>query len=659
LHDLKKGMMRGASRALVCGVALALIVAAGCADRSRVQTSRVEARALATPEETAEFQFVIFGDRTGGPAEGIKVLEEAVRGTNLLDPDFVMTVGDLIQGYNATPEWMEQMQEFRRVMGGLEMPWYPVAGNHDIYWRGEGEPPPGHHESNYEKHFGPLWYWFPHKNAAFIVLYSDEGNPETNEKGWKPGQNRMGEAQLDWLRDTLRQTADMDHVFVFLHHPKWHTEAYAGTNWDDAHGLLSRAGNVRAVFAGHIHRQRYDGVRDGIAYHTLATTGGYLDIEKPAPGSGWLHHMNVVTVRKSGIEMATIPVGEVIDPKTMTPEFLADVDLARRLRMARLSPPIRVNADGSAHGELRYRLVNIAKRAISATLSLRGDGWLSTRDRVELEPGAAQEVALHVERRPERAGNAVPDFVVDVEYPGQHRSVRITSSRIAPVYASRGISAPAKNGHPGYAAFEGKGGGVRIAHDDMGMPDGPFTVEAWVRPDKIDRRRFIAAKGAMPFTGQQGEFHLILSRGRPQFYVRLDGTPYPLRAFERLSPGAWHHIAGVFDGKEVRLYVSGELKGRMDASGTRTRNTQPFIVGAGPPLKSSGRFSYAGGIDEVRLSMTARYTGPKVAVDRSHTPDAETFLLLKFDQPRLPVALDSSPNRRHGILSGISALAPE
>ena len=71
------------------------------ADQKPVRTNRVETLELTSPQEKDGFQFVIFGDRTGGPVEGIEVLKEAVRGTNLLDPDFVMTVGDLVVAFQA------------------------------------------------------------------------------------------------------------------------------------------------------------------------------------------------------------------------------------------------------------------------------------------------------------------------------------------------------------------------------------------------------------------------------------------------------------------------------------------------------------------------------------------------------------------------------
>ena len=162
-----------------------------------IRTDREGARELSRPSDEEAFHFVVFGDRTGGPKEGINVLASAVEETNLLDPDFVMTVGDLVQGYNQTPEWLAQTHEYKETMAGLQMPWYPVAGNHDVYWRG-GEVPPGQHEANYEEHFGPLWYWFGHKNAAFIVLYTDEGEGASNRKGFGvPELIQMSSRQLE------------------------------------------------------------------------------------------------------------------------------------------------------------------------------------------------------------------------------------------------------------------------------------------------------------------------------------------------------------------------------------------------------------------------------------------------------------------------------
>ena len=286
------------------------------------------------------FHFVVFGDRTGGVPAGLKVLEQAVADTNLLDPDLVMTVGDLIQGYSDAPPWLAQMREYKTIVDRLNMEWYPVAGNHDIYWRGQTRAPAGHHEANYEKHFGPLWYSFRHKNAGFVVLYSDEGDKQTNLKAFDVGAlQNMSEEQLAFLDKALADLRDADHVFVFLHHPRWIGGGYRGCNWPVVEKKLIDAGNVSAVFAGHIHHPRYDkadrksdseqndlgqdkssSTQGGIEYYTLGATGAHIQAD--IPDAGYLHHFNMVTVRKDRITVAALPVGSVIDPKQFTPEFL-------------------------------------------------------------------------------------------------------------------------------------------------------------------------------------------------------------------------------------------------------------------------------------------------------------------------------------------------
>ena len=62
-------------------------------DQSRFFTNRSSDIVLPLPGESDAFSFVVYGDRTGGPDAGINILKDAVRDTNLLEPDFVMTVG--------------------------------------------------------------------------------------------------------------------------------------------------------------------------------------------------------------------------------------------------------------------------------------------------------------------------------------------------------------------------------------------------------------------------------------------------------------------------------------------------------------------------------------------------------------------------------------
>ena len=76
------------------------------------------------------FQFAIVTDRTGGHREGI--FEKGVRKINLIQPEFVMSVGDLIEGYTDDIDQLDkEWEEFEGFIDQFEMPFFYVAGNHD------------------------------------------------------------------------------------------------------------------------------------------------------------------------------------------------------------------------------------------------------------------------------------------------------------------------------------------------------------------------------------------------------------------------------------------------------------------------------------------------------------------------------------------------
>ncbi len=644
------------------GLAFVLLVLGACAPTrpAEVITDRTEARGLAAPRAEEVFHFVVYGDRTGGPAEGVEILAQAVEETNLLDPDLVMTVGDLVEGYNQRPEWLEQMRAYRAIMDRLEMDWYPVAGNHDIYWFGEDRPP-GHHEGDYEANFGPLWYWFAHKNAAFVVLYTDEGDPETGRKSFgDAATTQMSPRQIAWLERTLAATAGFDHVFVFMHHPRWIERIYPETNWPKVHALLAAAGNVSAVFAGHIHRQRYEGLRDGILYYALATIGGGMPMDKP--GTGWANHMDLMTVRGSSFEIASIPVGVVYDPKTMTPAYLDAVQKATRLPITLQSEGLALGADGAAQGSVAYRVDNNGTGPVKVTLAAQaenGGGW-SYRPRSHsgrLEPGESLDVTVQLERRPDDLAGllSVPEIVLDVDYLGGPKAVALPQ-RSRPVALEPEALDLADWPLEGdqVLLLDGSGASLWFPESRIRLPQGPFTLETWFRADDPERNQALLAK-----TDESG-FALALVKGRPHVFAHFGGAGYtiarggPENAVEK---GTWHHMAGVFDGAELRLYLDGRLIASEATGGLRRGNGQPLYVGAEPGDRGRPVFPFKGALDEVRISTVARYRGEAFDPPRRHRADAQTYLLLHMDRPAAPFALDASPARRHGL--GVGALAFE
>ena len=636
-------------RMLASCLLLALGTALGAQDQAtkptsepRLHTTRPAGRELIRlPKEDDAFGFVIFGDRTNGQPEGIEVLRQAVADTNLLDPDLVMTVGDLVQGYNAREAWLAQAAEYRSVMDQLRMPWFPVAGNHDVYWRGEGKPV-GEHEGNYEAVFGPLWYAFRHKHCWFIALYSDEGNPETGEKNFhKPECQRMSDAQFAWLQEVLQKARGANHVFVFLHHPRW-LERY-GDDWKKVHEALVAAGNVSAVFAGHIHRMRYDGNRDGIEYFTLATTGGNLDMELPK--AGYLHEYHVVTVRPQGIQVATLPVGTVIDPKEITGDVSEDANRLDDKLVAANPRGLAFGTDGSAEGMMQADFTNPASRPVELTFTpLGSSAWTFQPDHthVVIPPGATTTVSFVAARK--ASGGEAPDLPrleLAVDYFG--RTLRFTLPRRQVAFAQEPpetLAAPA--GAPNGVLRLSGADCLEVPSTRMKLPDGPFTIEAWVRGNDYAGRRALVTKT------ESSEYGIFVTDGRLETSVYLGNGYVTVRTAEPvLVPGTWHHVAGVFDGAEVRCYLDGRLVARKAGSGKRKTNALPLLVGADPDGKGLPNSFLDGDIDDLCIRTGAHFRGERFDVPATTTVDADTLLLLACDADAGPWAIDSSPSKAH------------
>jgi len=611
----------------------------------RFMTSRDSPVVLDLPREDDAFFFVVFGDRTGGPTTGVSVLADAVRDTNLLEPDFVMTVGDLVQGYNQTPQWIEQMLEFKQIMDQLVCPWFPVAGNHDIYWRGPDRPE-GEHEHNYEMHFGPLWYAFTHKNCGFIALYSDEGDPETGVKDYsKPASNVMSDEQRAWLGETLGRFSELDHVFVFLHHPRWLGGGY-GSTWEPVHKMLVQAGNVTAVFAGHIHRMRSD-ARDGIEYISLATVGGAQS--GVVPEAGYVHQFHVVTVRREQIALASIPVGQVMDVREITGEVSRETaELAQS--QPKIEGAVTVSADGGARGQIIAHVANPTSRAIdvAVTLASEDNWWTSLPDHAHarIEPGASRAFSFRIDRFAGVLNDRFRplDLVVSADYLCEgHRYAIPETRRTIPMEVQ--LPAPARPEVERVIALDGRVGHLAVPPDKIAMDDGPLTLECWMKADSFAKRTGLVAKT------ENSEYGLFVSGAHPGFSIHLNNAYVDVVAEnEVLEPGRWYHIAGVFDGREVRLYVNGSLVGAAPGTGVRTINALPLIIGGDVTGRGTMTSPFDGMIDAVRLSATARYSGEHFEPQRRWSRDDATVLLLNFDGKTAIWLYDESGRGAHPMM---------
>ena len=128
--------------------------------------------------------------------------------------------------------------------------------------------------------------------------------------------------------------------------------------------------------------------------------------------------------------------------------------------------------------------------------------------------------------------------------------------------------------------------------------------------------------------------------------LRLDlyqsPTTYtPVIGSTTITTGVWHHVAGVFDGSQMRVYLDGVLDGSVSTTNAPASGTSSLKIG-----RTSGGSYFGGLIDEARVSNSAVYTGN--FTPQTHlTASGSTKGLWKFDGTS---TADSSGNANNGTL---------
>lgn len=237
------------------------------------------------------FQFAIVSDRTGGHREG--VFGKGIEKINLLYPEFVISVGDLIEGYSKDNTLINaQWKEFDSILKPLSTRFFYVAGNHDYSNEVMAQ--------QWKERYGKDYYHFIYKDVLFLILNSNDGDGVI-----------MGKDQIAFLKEAIAQNNNVRWTMVFMHHPMW---AYGDANgFDEVEAALSD--RKYTVFAGHTHRYLFD-VRNDQNHYVLATTGGGSRLRGPKFGE--FDHIGWVTMTDNGPKLVNLALSGILDHNVST-----------------------------------------------------------------------------------------------------------------------------------------------------------------------------------------------------------------------------------------------------------------------------------------------------------------------------------------------------
>lgn len=315
-----------------------------------------------------QFQFIVVTDRTGGHRPG--VFEEAVQKINLLQPEFVMSVGDLIEGYTEDTSILNaEWKEFTGFIDQLEMPFFYVPGNHDLTNAVQG--------IEYEKRFGRTYYHFVYKDVLFLCL-----NSEDQFRG--AGRGTISEPQFKYIKETLMNNQDVRHTFVFLHQPLWIQDD--PKFWPQVEDLLE--GRPHTVFAGHYHhyvkRERNNG-----RYIMLATTGGGSRLR--GKDFGEFDHVAWVTMTPAGPVVANLWLKGIWDENVSTEETEIFIDQLFTSRLIEIEPCF-TDVFNEEH-DFRIKVTNNLDIPLDIRIE-EGFGWdvwiTADTDSLELNPNSVE-----------------------------------------------------------------------------------------------------------------------------------------------------------------------------------------------------------------------------------------------------------------------------
>ncbi|MCD4729889.1 MAG: metallophosphoesterase [Bacteroidales bacterium] len=217
-------------------------------------------------EDEKSFTFVFMTDIHLQPEKNAtEGFNQAIDSVNKLNPDFVITGGDLVMDVLGQDFERSEMlyNLYNESLQRFNMPVYNTMGNHEIFGiykeSGVGMDHPEYGEKMYEKRIGKRYYSFDHKGYHFMILDGIEDTGESSYIG------KIDSIQMEWIRSDLEKLNPEIPIVVSVHIPfitvvtqlqkgslEPNRETTVITNSKEVLALFEPY-NLKLVLQGHLH----------------------------------------------------------------------------------------------------------------------------------------------------------------------------------------------------------------------------------------------------------------------------------------------------------------------------------------------------------------------------------------------------------------------
>ena len=176
------------------------------------------------------------------------------------------------------------------------------------------------------------------------------------------------------------------------------------------------------------------------------------------------------------------------------------------------------------------------------------------------------------------------------------------------------LSAQVVNGNSGRCReFDGNTSHITFSNNNLGLGSGnTMTVTAWVKCNSTTNEGSwanIATLNDGNSNGDVGQFWLQHSSDNSVFEFAVMNTSSSrsyVQSVTAPTTGVWYHVAGVYDGSFINLYVNGVLESRTAFTGTINNFQGNFNFNIGQWSYNGNAYRrFNGDIDEVTIWNTA------------------------------------------------------
>lgn len=211
----------------------------------------------------------------------------------------------------------------------------------------------------------------------------------------------------------------------------------------------------------------------------------------------------------------------------------------------------------------------------------------------------APRPALDV-RMDERLWRSTTEPVIDSS-DGHFNGIAMDGAAVA-------LDAPALPGPQGtcsYGNFNGTAAYVDFGTPNLGLT-GQLAAMAWVRWE-IDPRTgnpwATIVTNNRAARAEQGQFWLQHNsdNSRFEFVIQTSSGKKRLLSTTQPAQGVWYHVAGVYDGRNIMVFVNGKLENVGSHAGAFTASSDDRLTVARWANASQNFRAFQGSIDEVRL----------------------------------------------------------